>query len=136
MHASYVEAGLLEEGEVVMTAVQREQTRKDFENRDLLGVIATGVWAVGVSFDSLNVLIRADGSSSETANIQLPGRVCRTDDTTGKNCGILIDCLDYWDNKYRNKSFARRRSYSTRGWTQLNPDGSVWNDIKGKSRAE
>jgi len=136
MHSAYVEAGLLEEGEVVMTAAQREQTRRDFERRDLLGVIATGVWAVGVSFDGLNALIRADGSSSETANIQLPGRVCRTDSVTDKSCGILIDCIDYWDNKYRNKSFSRRRSYSTRGWTQLNPDGSVWNEIKGSSHAK
>ena len=136
LHAHYVQEGLLEENEVVMTAAKREQTRKAFERRDLRGVIATGVWAVGVSFDGLNVLIRADGSSSETANVQLPGRVCRTDSMTGKECGIVVDCLDYWDNKYRNKSFSRRRSYSQRGWTQLNPDGSVWNEIKGRRRAK
>jgi len=136
LHASYVQLGLLEEDEVVMTAVKRGQTREAFERRELLGVIATGVWSVGVSFNGLNVLIRADGSSSETANVQLPGRVCRTDAATAKGCGILIDCIDHWDNKYRNRSFSRRRSYSQRGWTQVNPDGSIWNEIKGKKRAK
>jgi len=133
---TYVREGLMEPDEILMDVHRREQTRKDFESREILGVIATGVWAVGVSFDGLNVLMRADGADSETANIQLPGRVCRTDTQTGKACGILVDCMDYWDRKFKDRSYNRRRSYGTRGWTQVKSDGSIWNPVSRSGRAK
>jgi len=123
--ATYIRAGLLTEEEE-MTSAQRTELRKQFERREVMCCIATGVWAVGVSFDSLNVLIRADAGDSETLNVQMPGRVCRTDTGTGKECGILIDFMDHWSDYFRARSSNRRRDYHTRGWVQLNGDGSIW----------
>lgn len=121
----YIRDGFLDEDEF-MTTPLRNSLRRRFESRELMLAIATGVWAVGVSFDSLNVLIRADAGDSETANVQLPGRVCRNDPATGKDCGILVDFMDVWDSKFKARSMNRRRDYFKRGWTQLRSDGTVW----------
>jgi superfamily II DNA or RNA helicase len=118
----------------VMTAQRRSELRHAFERREEMLVIATGVWSVGVSFDSLNVLIRADGGDSETVNIQLPGRVCRIDESTGKTCGILVDFYDGWNPKSRNRSSNRRRAYHKRGWTQLSASGKVWTPRTNRAR--
>jgi len=121
----FIREGLLEPGEV-MTLPERNSLRHGFERREEMLVIATGVWAVGVSFDSLNVLIRADGGSSETVNVQLPGRVCRIDSSSGKQCGVLVDFYDDWNSNFRTKSVTRRRSYHKRGWTQFLSNGAIW----------
>jgi superfamily II DNA or RNA helicase len=123
--AMYINSDMLDPDEY-MTPALRNSLRHRFETRDLKLCIATGVWSVGVSFDSLNVLIRADGGASETANIQLPGRVCRVDPESGKDCGILIDFNDRWDSKFRGRSSERRRDYNKRGWTQILPNGQIW----------
>jgi superfamily II DNA or RNA helicase len=121
----YVRAGLLTDEEE-MTAMARTDLRRRFERREVMCAIATGVWAVGVSFDSLNVLMRADAGDSETLNVQMPGRVCRIDSTTGKESGILVDFMDHWSDYFRARSVNRRRDYATRGWTQINADGTIW----------
>jgi len=123
--AMFIRNGLLDEDEQMTTAL-RNSLRHQFENREIKLVIATGVWSVGVSFDSLNVLIRADAGASETTNIQLPGRVCRIDPSSGKQCGILIDFNDVWDTKFKGRAADRRRDYHKRGWTQLLADGKLW----------
>jgi superfamily II DNA or RNA helicase len=121
----YINAGLLDADEV-MTTQRRVQLRQQFERRELKCVIATGVWSTGVSFDSLNVLVRADAGDSETFNVQIPGRVCRIDPVTGKQAGILVDFVDMWDSRFQQRSNNRRRSYFKRGWTQLLADGTSW----------
>ena len=121
----YIRNGFLEESEE-MTAMQRTELRRRFERREVMCAIATGVWAVGVSFDSLNVLVRADAGDSETLNIQMPGRVCRIDAATQKECGILIDLNDLWSPYFRARSANRRRDYHARGWTQLLHTGELW----------
>jgi superfamily II DNA or RNA helicase len=120
-----VKAGLLG-AEEMMTSARREQLRQSFEQRECLGAIATGVWSVGVSFDSLQVLIRADGGASETANLQWPGRVCRTDAASGKDVGIVVDLCDQFNSGCQRKADGRRRAYAKFGWTQYMPDGSIY----------
>lgn len=130
----YIRHGLLADDEVMTTAL-RNTLRQQFETRQLMLVIATGVWAVGVSFDSLNVLVRADGGASETANIQLPGRVCRVDPASGKECGIVLDFNDIWDPGFRDRSGERRLDYNKRGWTQILSNGKVWTPGSRTNRA-
>lgn len=134
-HASYVQAGVLAPDEV-MTSQRRVELRQQFERRELMCVIATGVWSTGVSFDSLNVLIRGDAGDSDTFNVQIPGRVCRKDPATGKEVGILIDINDKWDQKFSDRSRNRRRAYHKRGWTQLQSNGEVWDPRKRATRAK
>ena len=94
----------------------RMDVKARFENRDIMGCIATTIWTQGVSFDSLQVLIRADGGYSETNNQQWPGRVARIDPKTNKSYGILVDCFDEFDVWTKARSFARLRSYRSNGW--------------------
>ena len=115
---TFISLGILQPDTQIMTASLREELRIRFEQRDLLGCIATGVWSTGVSFNSLEVLIRAEGGGSETANIQLPGRVCRINDSIGKQCGLLVDCCDVFDRRLYGRSRRRFASYKQNGWTQ------------------
>jgi superfamily II DNA or RNA helicase len=119
----FIRAGIWHEDDTPLTAMEREQLRLDFQERKFLGAIATGVWSVGVSFDSLNVLIRADGQASETGSIQTPGRVARTFD--GKDCGIVVDCVDRFDRQFLNRSNTRRKAYARQGWQQFLDTGEA-----------
>jgi superfamily II DNA or RNA helicase len=121
--ARFIAAGLLDSDEETLTAVEREALRNGFENREFLGAIATGVWSVGVSFDSLEVLVRADGGSSETASIQTPGRVCRT--YGGKDYGLVVDCLDAFDSRFLKRANTRRCAYHRNSWTQFLDNGEL-----------
>ena len=122
----YRSHGLMQSGEPEMTTERREELRARFERRELTGVIATGVWAVGVSFTGLDVLVRANGGTSKTENIQLPGRVCRIDAATGKQMGIVVDCMDRFNPTYENRSKTRRTAYAKQGWIQYQEDGTLW----------
>ena len=123
----YLNNGLISADEPPMSAARREETMRKFESREIMGLIATsGTSGTGLSVVNLEVLIRADGGSSDTQNIQLPGRASRIDPATGKCVGILIDCFDSFDVKFRNRAVTRRRSYSTRGWQNYLPDGKLW----------
>lgn len=122
----FMQAGIFDYSIPPMTPQRRDQLRRDFEARRILGAIATGVWTVGVSFDSLQALFRVEGGESETASVQTPGRVCRVDNNLGKEVGFLLDCYDKWDEKFRQTGMTRRRAYAARGWTQYNGDGSIW----------
>jgi superfamily II DNA or RNA helicase len=109
-----------------MTWEKRNNMRKAFESRRLMKAIATGVWSVGVSFDSLQVLAIATGSGSETAATQAPGRVCRIDDPSGKQVGVVLDFFSHFDAALADRDAGRRRIYARHGWTQYNGDGSLW----------
>lgn len=119
----YIKQGLLDEDEPIMTAQRREQMRLDFESGKLKHVIATGVWATGVSFDALPVLCWAAAGASKIKSTQIPGRVCRIHHQSGKDVGILIDCCDQFDKKCATYSDTRSRYYARHGWEQVYEDG-------------
>lgn len=98
---------------------KRQELYEKFVSRELLGVIATGVWSVGVSFNNLEVLIRAEGSGSKTAATQAPGRVCRISDMIHKPMGIVIDFIDAFDKTLLNKSIERYKCYKKHNWYQF-----------------
>ena len=106
-----------------MTPQRREELRQRFERREFLGAIATGVWSTGVSFDALEVLIRATGGSAKTASIQVPGRVGRVSTDTQKPYGILVDFMDKFDEGFRRQSLARMRVYKGEKWIQYDARG-------------
>ena len=95
--------------------------RSQFEAGTLRRVIATDVWATGVDFEQLNVLVRADDRDSDIVDVQGPGRVSRTytaPDGTVKEFGEVIDCMDTFDPTFYRKSAGRRDSYKLLGWEQ------------------
>jgi superfamily II DNA or RNA helicase len=113
----FIQAGFLSPTEPLMTPARRQWMQDAFEDRRLLHVIATTVWSVGVSFDSLQVQVRAEGSRSETKSIQVPGRVCRV--AAGKEYGVVQDFMDNFDRGFRNASLERQRVYSTQQWQHV-----------------
>ena len=84
-------------------------------------VISTDVWATGVDFEQLSVLVRADDRDSDIVDVQGPGRVSRiytAPDGTRKEVGEVIDCMDTFDPTFYRKSLGRRNSYKLLGWEQ------------------
>jgi len=96
----------------------RSELYDDFKSRRLMGVIATDVWSTGVSFDDLDVLVRADARASGTISTQVPGRVSRIPKLTDKEVGIVVDFADIFDTKLYNRSLSRFRIYKQLGWIQ------------------
>lgn len=119
--AAYRRAKLLPEDYRPLTDVQKHDMRSQFESGALRRVIATDVWATGVDFEQLNVLVRADDRDSDIVDVQGPGRVSRTytaPDGTVKEFGEVIDCMDTFDPTFYRKSTGRRDSYKLLGWEQ------------------
>jgi late competence protein required for DNA uptake (superfamily II DNA/RNA helicase) len=109
-----------------LSSMSKERLEKlmiQFENKTIKGVIATSVWSSGVSFDGLDVLIRADGSKSSIKSIQIPGRVCRIDEKTNKTKAFLIDFIDSFDDRLRVNTIHRFKEYKNIGFKQYHIDG-------------
>ena len=104
---------------------QREKIRKAFEKREIMGVIATKIWSVGVSFNDLEVLIRADGTGSHTESIQIPGRVSRIPELSSKEYGIVVDFDPTFDVRLHAQALRRQRYYRKYGWIQILPTGEI-----------
>jgi superfamily II DNA or RNA helicase len=116
----YVKKGLLDPStEPLMIPARREKMRLGFERGDIKKVISTDVWSTGVDFAQLSVLIRADARSSKIVDIQAPGRVARKHDPSGKEYGLVIDCMDLFDHSFLNRSKSRRLSYKKMGWEEV-----------------
>jgi superfamily II DNA or RNA helicase len=119
--AFYKKHKLLPEDYSPLTDIQKHEMRGQFESGELRRVIATDVWATGVDFEQLNVLVRADDRDSDIVDVQGPGRVSRiyvAPDGTRKEYGEVLDCMDTFDPTFYRKSLGRRNSYKLLGWEQ------------------
>jgi superfamily II DNA or RNA helicase len=125
--AAYKKRGLLPADYKPLNDYQKHQLRSDFESGTLRRVIATDVWATGVDFEQLNLLVRADDRDSDIVDVQGPGRVSRvyvSPEGVKKEFGEVIDCMDTFDSTFYRKSMGRRNSYKLLGWEQN------WNDAQ------
>jgi superfamily II DNA or RNA helicase len=113
----YRAEGLVGAAEEPMTAARLRELRRRFADGRLVKVIFNYVWATGVNFRGLSVLVRGDASASEIRAVQIPGRVCRRIPGV-KESAVLVDCWDAFDQTLLERSRARRRSYLSRGWTE------------------
>ena len=111
---AWVQAKLIPEGVHPIPSHMRDQLQFMFRDRKIMRAIATGVWGTGVNFPGMNVLIRADGQSSDIASTQIPGRVTRTSE--GKSVGIVIDLDDRFDKRLYRRAQQRVRVYKKKGW--------------------
>lgn len=131
--AAYKKRGLLPDEYKPLTDYDKHQLRDKFESGELRRVIATDVWATGVDFEQLNVLVRADDRDSDIVDVQGPGRVSRiyvSPEGVKKEFGEVIDCMDTFDSTFYRKSMGRRNSYKLLGWEQN------WNDAQRSWRDE
>lgn len=117
----YSQRNLWEQGRLKLTPEEREQHRRAFAAGTLKKAIATArTWGTGGDFPELEVVIRADAQDSEASDGQFPGRVCRIG-PPDKRVGILVDCLDQFDETFRRRGMSRKRRYVAYGWEQVFP---------------
>jgi superfamily II DNA or RNA helicase len=91
-----------------------DKIRIGLEDGSIKLCISTMIFKEGVNFTHLGCLIRGDGASGEIPSTQIPGRLSRTCD--GKDKGILIDFMDLFDRRLKNRSVKRITSYKKKGW--------------------
>lgn len=119
--AAYKKHKLLPADYTPLTEIEKHDLRSQFESGEVRRVIATDVWATGVDFEQLAVLVRADDRDSDIVDVQGPGRVSRiytAPDGTRKEYGEVLDCMDTFDPTFYRKSLGRRNSYKLLGWEQ------------------
>jgi len=127
VRAHYAREGFCPSDEPLMDLERRQKLTKDFEKGKLKKVICTTVWNVGVSFNSLAVLIRADGGGSAINDIQIPGRVSRV--ASNKEYGVVHDYLDQFNVGFRMRAASRTKSYAANGWEQIFPRPDMLKEI-------
>jgi len=113
LRKKYEKDGVIKPGVHPITAYERGRLQEEFEAGRLRRVIAT-CWKHGVSFNHLQVLIRADGLAAEIDSVQLPGRLSRLDD--GKEFGKVIDYLDQFNPTLANRAKQRVKVYRRKKW--------------------
>lgn len=101
---------------------QRELLTLQFRNKQITAAIATEVWTTGVSFDDLEVLIRADADVSRTAAVQVPGRVCRLGKSIKKDFGLVVNFADCFSDRLYARSKSLFAFYKQLGWIQCDQD--------------
>jgi len=114
---------------VRMTPKQLDITRNAFAKGTLRWVVSTYVFRQGVNFKHLRVLVRADGTTTEVAGIQIPGRLSRLDE--GKDCAYLVDLNDTFSDWAANRSQARAKLYQEQGWKEVTRE-ELLNDLRTK----
>lgn len=110
----YEKEGVIQPGAHPITQRDRFRLQEEFESGRLRRVIST-CWTQGVSFDNLQVLIRADGLGSDIRSVQLPGRLSRMAD--GKEHGLLLDYMDEFHPTLHRRAQKRLCIYRKKGWS-------------------
>lgn len=118
----YKNTGLVPADYIPISRERRANLTAAFESGRLKKAIANQVWNVGVNFQNLQTLIRADAGSSEINNIQIPGRASRITADGGKKIGQIVDFTDEHDSVLANRAIRRYRAYKRFDWQQEVPD--------------
>jgi hypothetical protein len=97
-----------------MTASERKTMFNQMQNDEIKRCICTDIYAQGVTFPDLRVMVNAAGGGGHIASTQKPGRLAQV--RPGKNCGYLIDflfeCVDGEDEHGRQSNSAWTRVVS------------------------
>jgi len=107
--------GILE-GQRTCTRKERAAYKEQFSAGTLRRVIATFIWSKGVNFLDLDILVRADGTSSSINSVQVPGRLSRLGSDGQKQKGLLIDFNDTFSPDLQARSRNRFKVYRQNGF--------------------
>jgi superfamily II DNA or RNA helicase len=127
----FIKKGFLSEDEPILDRARRAKLTEEFSSGKLKKAIVTTVWNVGVSFNALSVLIRADGGGSPINDVQIPGRASRIDGDD-KTISTVHDYEDFFNKALLMKSHKRRSSYRRQGWQEILPEHSPKNSLSSK----
>jgi superfamily II DNA or RNA helicase len=108
--------GAMLKDQVVCTKEDRRDHKAEFSAGTLKRAIATHVWSKGVNFLDLACLIRAEGTASQIASGQIPGRLSRLGSDGQKVDGLLIDFNDIFSPDFAARSNERISVYVANGW--------------------
>lgn len=86
----------------IMNLRDRERVRKRFESGEARRVLATSIFATGVSSNACGLVAVASGSGAPIAFIQSIGRGSRTDE--GKSFAVCLFWEDVFSRTYRSRS--------------------------------
>ena len=100
-----------------MTEERLLSLKHQFAEGTLKKAISTKVWSQGMNFNSLRVLIRADGMNSTVADTQWPGRLSRLKEDN--KVGLLFDFTDEHHDLFWNKAIQRQKRYEKHQWRQI-----------------
>ncbi|MEM3061953.1 MAG: helicase-related protein, partial [Nitrososphaerota archaeon] len=109
---------------IVNSAEEFEKMIENFRSRKIMKMVATDVLSTGVSFEDLEVLIRADAKASKIFSVQAPGRVSRNSNAVRKETGIVVDLYDSKDKLSMKYAKERYKQYKEVGWSQEDSDGN------------
>jgi len=98
------------------TKEERAELKEKFSTGALRRAIATTIWAKGVDFRGLDVLVRADGLASSIQSTQVPGRLSRLGHDGKKLEGRLVDFNDKFSRDLQYRSQERITMYHHHGW--------------------
>jgi superfamily II DNA or RNA helicase len=98
------------------TKEERAALKERFSSGELRRAIATTIWAKGVDFRGLDVLVRADGLASAIQSTQVPGRLSRLGHDGKKLEGRLVDFNDKFSRDLQYRSQERISMYRHHGW--------------------
>jgi superfamily II DNA or RNA helicase len=107
---------------------ERKAMYDDFKDGKIRKAIATHVWATGVNFVNLSVVINAGGGGSDIIAKQVPGRASRS--IEGKDHAYIVDFIHPWDREdpitrtgkpgpLLVNDYSRRRAYKDLGFEQI-----------------
>lgn len=86
-----------DEGTIAMakklTAKQREEVMERMRGDEIKRCIASDIYAQGVTFNHVRVMINLAGGGNNTTTIQKPGRLAEVRE--GKKAGVIIDFMFY-----------------------------------------
>ena len=129
VHAQTTSEGLAKyPGIRAISTKERKEIYERVMSGDIRKVISTLIYATGVNFPGLNVVINAAGGGSDIAAAQIPGRASRK--TDGKDKAYMVEFWHGWDlDGTRNGPLLsadkqRRKVYTDLGFTQtwIQPD--------------
>ena len=75
----------------LMTDKEREAMTEKLRNEEVRFCLASNIYAQGVTFSGLRVVLNLSGGGASTGTIQKPGRVAEI--RPGKRCGVVFDFL-------------------------------------------
>lgn len=98
-----------------MSKAQRKEITDKMQSGEILRCLASNIYAQGVTFSDVKVLINCEAGGNNTSAIQKPGRLAEI--RPGKKCGVVID-FNFVSACNENASVGREQGE----WTSLCSD--------------
>lgn len=108
-----------------LTTKEREEVTEKLKGDKIKRCLCSKIYAKGMTFSDVRVLINAEAGGNNTSSIQKPGRLAEI--RPGKKCGIILDFFFTTDPVFSTggyapwralviDSYARKKAYEDKGY--------------------